>query len=58
MASSSSGGGTLRRRWPGNRGPVSGVWNEAEQMKICSPFWIATTRRAEKLPPSRLRSTL
>jgi len=27
-------------------------------MKICSPFWIASTRRVEKLPPSRLRSTL
>ena len=38
--------------------PCSGVWNDAEQMKICSPSWIATTRRAEKLPPSRLRSTV
>ena len=51
------GGGTLGdSAWYSS--PCSSSWNDAEQMKICSPFCTATTRRAEKLPPSRLRSTL
>ena len=30
---------------------------EAAQKKITLPCWIAVTRRTEKLPPSRVRST-
>ena len=33
------------------------TWNEAAMLKIGSPCWMATTRRFEKLCPSRLRST-
>ena len=32
-------------------------WNEALQLKIGLPRWIASTRRVLKLPPSRTRST-
>jgi len=38
--------------------PSSSAWNEAAQVKIGWPFWIAVTRRVLKLPPSRTRSTL
>ncbi len=38
--------------------PGSETWNDTEQLKIGCPCWIATTRRTEKLPPSRARSTL
>jgi hypothetical protein len=37
--------------------PSSGVWNEQARLKICSPCWIAATRRVVKVPPSRARST-
>ena len=37
--------------------PGSSSWNEAAQKKITLPCWIAVTRRTEKLPPSRVRST-
>ena len=33
------------------------AWNEAARKKIGWPCWIAVTRRTEKLPPSRVRST-
>ena len=37
--------------------PGSGLWNDAARLKMGRPCWIATTRRVEKLPPSRARST-
>ncbi|MCY1462773.1 hypothetical protein D9M71_805820 [compost metagenome] len=37
--------------------PSSSYWNEALQVKMVLPFWIAVTRRVLKLPPSRTRST-
>ncbi|MNF92574.1 hypothetical protein D3C84_752220 [compost metagenome] len=37
--------------------PSSSYWNDALQVKIGWPFWIAVTRRVLKLPPSRTRST-
>jgi hypothetical protein len=37
--------------------PASCSWNEAAQKKITLPCWMAVTRRTEKLPPSRVRST-
>jgi hypothetical protein len=37
--------------------PSSSAWNDAAQKKITLPCWIAVTRRTEKLPPSRVRST-
>ena len=36
---------------------LSAAWKEAAMLKICCPCWMATTRRLEKLWPSRLRST-
>ena len=38
--------------------PFSGSWNEIEPLRIGWPCWIATTRREENVPPSRVRSTL
>ena len=37
--------------------PASAFWKDEANTKICSPCCIATTRRTEKLPPSRERST-
>ncbi len=40
-----------------NSTPGSRRWNEVDMLKMTSPFWIAATRRAEKLWPSRSRQT-
>ena len=52
----------LRGRGVGDRirvevGAGPGAVNDAAMLKMTSPFWIATTRRAEKECPSRSRST-
>ena len=46
------GGGPASRSGPG-----LGSANEAAMLKMTSPFWMATTRRAENEKPSRSRST-
>ena len=38
-------------------GGPSGVWNEAISERMGRPCWMAWTRRAAKLRPSRTRST-
>jgi hypothetical protein len=54
---SSSGAGTsgIRLWW---LKPGSDLWKEALITNIGRPCWMAVTRRVEKLPPSRTRSTL
>ena len=37
--------------------PGSGAWNEAIRDRMGRPCWTACTRLAEKLLPSRMRST-
>ena len=41
----------------GGEKPKGGVRKLACRLKIARPFWTATTRRVEKLLPSRMRST-
>ena len=41
----------------GATGPPARFWNEAIRLRIGSPCWLATTRRLEKLRPSRSRLT-
>ena len=57
QSSIASGGGTSGiGRWCSK--VDSSAWNEAESVKIARSFWIAVTRRVEKLRPSLVGSTV
>ena len=56
LVGSDSGGGTCGI-WSWCSNPGSATWNEASIDKMGWPCWMACTRLAVKLRPSRIRST-